>query len=195
MFRYTTSKQAIVIAAMVILLCLTCLTGATLALFTSNPEDGTIGIVTTAGKIAIDIEDLNGDSLLGDTLGWYQQDDVLFAPGMTVATEGFRIRNEGKIHINFRVYVSNDGSDDMEAFNQSFEVWIGTDPNDPESGRLMSDFVEYLEAETCSPNIYYVFVRMKPEAGDTYRGESYSGMGITVYAVQGNVNPNTMEQE
>ena len=193
MFRYTTSKQAIVIAAMVILLCLTCLTGATLALFTSNPEDGTIGIVTTAGKIAIDIEDLNGNSLLGDTLDWYQQENVLFAPGMTVATEGFRIRNEGKIHINFRIYISNDGSDDMDAFNQSFEVWIGTDPNNPESGRLMSDFSEYLEAETCSPNTYYVFVRMKPEADNTYRGESYSGMGITVYAVQGNVNPNTMQ--
>ena len=193
MFRYKTSKQAIVIAAMVILLCLTCLTGATLALFTSNPEDGTIGIVTTAGKIAIDIEDAEtGESLVGGTLD-FQQANVLFEPGMTVATKGFKINNEGKIHINFRIYVSNDGSDDMDAFNQSFEVWIGTDPNNPESGRLMSDFSEYLEAETCSPNTYYVFVRMKPEADNTYRGESYSGMGITVYAVQGNVNPNTME--
>ena len=195
MFRYKTSKQAILIAAMVILLCLTCLAGATLALFTSNPEDGRIGIVTTAGKIAVDIEDAEtGESLVGSTLD-FQQENVLFEPGATFVTKGFKVNNEGKIHISFRIYVSNDGSDDMEAFNKGFEVWIGTDPNDPASARLMEDFVEYLEAETCSPNVYYVFVRMKPEADNTFKGQTYSGMGITVYAVQGNVNPNSIEQE
>lgn len=193
MFRYKTSKQAIVIAAMVILLCLTCLTGATLALFTSNPEDGTIGIVTTAGKIAIDIEDAEtGESLVGSTLE-FQQEDVLFEPGATFVTKGFKICNEGKIHINFRIYISNDGSDDMDAFNKGFEVWIGTDQTNPASGKLMEDFVEYLEAETCSEDTYYVFVRMKPEADNTFKNQTYSGMGITVYAVQGNVNPNTMQ--
>ena len=40
MLRYKSNKQACIIAALVILLCLVCLAGSTLALFTSDPEDG-----------------------------------------------------------------------------------------------------------------------------------------------------------
>ena len=42
MFRYKSNKQAIIIAALIILLCFVCLTGSTLALFTNDPEKGTI---------------------------------------------------------------------------------------------------------------------------------------------------------
>ena len=193
MFRYTTSKKAIVIAALIILLCLVCLAGSTLALFTSDPEDGTIGIVTTAGKIAVDIEDAKtGDSLVRETLS-FQQGNVLFEPGATFVTNGFKICNEGTIDINFRLYVSYDKSIDMEAFNKGFEVWIGTDPNDPESGKPMHEFVEHLKAGNSSANTYYLFVRMKPEANNDFKNQTYSGIGITVYAVQGNVPANTKE--
>jgi hypothetical protein len=57
MLRYKSHKQAFIMAALVILLCLVCLTGATLALFTGNVNDGTIGIITTTGDIAVDIVD------------------------------------------------------------------------------------------------------------------------------------------
>ena len=55
MIRCKSYKQALVIAALVILLCLVCLSGATYALFTNDPSDGTIGIVTTSGKVDVDI--------------------------------------------------------------------------------------------------------------------------------------------
>ena len=69
MFRYQSNKQAFVIALFVILLCIICLTGATLALFTSNPDDGTIGVITTAGIVNVDIvEDGNKDTANFDIL-------------------------------------------------------------------------------------------------------------------------------
>ena len=59
MFRYKTNKKMLIIAAAVILLCFVCLSGATLALF-SQTLDGTIGIITTAGDIEVDIDCSSG---------------------------------------------------------------------------------------------------------------------------------------
>ena len=199
MFRYKTNKQALIIAALVILLCLACLTGSTFALFTSDPEDGTIGIVTTAGNINVDIVDMRGQSLINRTLDFVQGDQVvnaLFEPGATFRTEGFRVMNEGNISIRFRLYVSNDENINMEEFNRGFEVWIGTDPDDPSKRIPMTEFSKLLQPDTVSEQTYYLFVHMKETAGNEFNRKEqaiYSGIGITVYAVQGNFDVSTEE--
>ena len=130
MIRYKTNKQAFIIAALVILLCLVCLTGATLALFTSDPNDGTIGIVTTSGDVEIDIVDTSGVTLQNRALafmttsGATDSDDVLFEPGATFYTQGFKIKNTGDIPVNFSLSVSKDDKIDMEEFAKAFELWI-----------------------------------------------------------------------
>ena len=70
MFRYQSNKKAFVIAVSVILLCAICLTGATLALFTSGGKDGTIGIITTTGVVKVDLVDAADEetSLVGQVL-------------------------------------------------------------------------------------------------------------------------------
>ena len=84
MFRYKENYSAIIVAAIVILLCLITLTGATFALFTNNPDDGEIGIITTSGNVKVDIVDAinTDDSLVGDVLKFQiedkDQDDILF---------------------------------------------------------------------------------------------------------------------
>ena len=199
MFRYKTNKQALIIAALVILLCLACLTGSTFALFTSDPEDGTIGIVTTAGNINVDIVDMRGQSLINRTLDFVKGDQVvnaLFEPGATFRTEGFRVMNEGNISIRFRLYVSNDENLNMEEFNRGFEVWIGTDPDDPSKRIPMTEFSKLLQPDTVSEQTYYLFVHMKETAGNEFNRKEqaiYSGIGITVYAVQGNFDVSTEE--
>ena len=191
MFRYRSDKQACNIAALIILLCLVCLTGSTLALFTSNADDGTIGIVATAGKIDLDIVDLNGASLVGQTLEFMQGDqtvEALFEPGATFRTEGFRVVNTGSIPIRFRIFVSNDETMDMQAFNRGFEVWIGTNPDDLSKRMPMMEFSKLLQPETVGEQTYYLFVHMKETVGNEFANASYSGIGITVYAVQGNAD-------
>ena len=191
MSRYKTNKQALIIAVLVIMLCLVSLTGATLALFTSDANDGTIGIITTAGEVKIDIVDAADDtvSLVGDVLK-FQTDRkaALFEPGATFYTQGFKIKNEGNITVNFHLSVSEDEKIDMDEFHEAFEVWISTTPNGLQDARKLTDFKGQLKAQTCSEETYYLFIRMREDVGNEFQGKSYTGIGVTVYAVQGNVD-------
>lgn len=194
MFRYKSKKQALFIAALVILLCLVCLSGATLALFTSNRQDGTIGIVTTSGNIDVDIVDEAGQSLKDQTLDFVRDGkpvNALFEPGATFRTEGFQVKNTGNISIRFRLHISNDEQMDMEAFNRAFEVWIGPDPNDPSKSVPMTEFSQVILPGDTDQQSYYLFVHMKESAGNEFQGAIYSGIGVTVYAVQGNADVKT----
>ena len=191
MIRYKTNKQAFIIAVLIILLCLVCLTGATLALFTNNPNDGTIGIVTTSGSVEIDIVDMAGDSLQNKALAFMTTsgttEDVLFEPGVTFYTQGFKINNIGDIPVNFTLSVSKDDGIDMEAFDEAFELWIVKEGKDFLTADKLTEFKESGLAVGESSETYYLFVRMKESAGNEFQGKTYTGIGVTVYAVQGNV--------
>ena len=196
MIRYKTNKQAVIIAALVILLCLACLTGATLALFTSDPNDGTIGIVTTSGDVEIDIVDTSGVTLQNRALafmttsGATDSDDVLFEPGATFYTQGFKIKNTGDILVNFSLSVSKDDKIDMEEFAKAFELWIVKEGDDFSNAEKLTEFKVNGLAAGESSDTYYLFIRMKESAGNEFQGKTYSGIGVTVYAVQGNAKLN-----
>ena len=188
MIRYQSNKQALIVAALVILLCLVCLTGATLALFTSNIEDGTIGIITTSGNVQVDVVNKEGVSLLKNTLSFVTtRDEVLFEPGATFYTQPFRVKNAGDVTVNFRIDVSEDKDVDMKAFREAFEIYVATDPTLPATAQDMNDFVGQLAVGGESRE-YCLVIKMKESAGNEFQGATYDGIGITVYAVQGNVN-------
>ena len=187
--KVSSKKRVIVLALITILLYFSCMVGATWALFTSPAKDGTIGINVTSGKLDVDLTDENGVSLLGQTLLFSTQsgkkEEVLFEPGATFYTQGFRVRNDGDIPMNYRLFVSEDKDLDMVAFYNAFEVWITTSPSQTAPAVLITEFDGKLLPYTNS-EIYYLVIRMKTTANDDYQGEVYSGIGVTVYAVQGN---------
>ena len=190
MFRYKSHKQAFIMTALVILLCLVCLTGATLALFTSDPNDGTIGIITTSGDVEIDIVDTEGATLQNKALGFITSSadkEPLFEPGATFFTEGFKVKNIGSIPVNFRAYISNDENEAMDSFDKAFDLWIATDPYDTNTYSELLEFTGRLEVDQSS-DVYYLIVSMKKSAGNEFKNKVYSGIGITVYAVQGNLD-------
>lgn len=186
MLRYKSHKQALIMTALVILLCLVSLSGATLALFTSNPQDGTIGIVATTGSVKVDITDASTGESLVDKCLQFSEEEVLFEPGAAFYTQGFKVQNEGTIPINFSFSISRDEGVNMEDFDKAFDVWISTDPTDPDSVISLTDFRGRLEAGQNSADTYYLSIRMKETADNTFQGY-YTGIGVTVYAVQGNV--------
>ena len=196
MIRYKTNKQAFIIAALVILLCLVCLTGATLALFTSDPNDGTIGIVTTSGDVEIDIVDTSGVTLQNRALafmttsGATDSENVLFEPGATFRTQGFEVKNTGDIPVNFSLSVSKDDKIDMEEFAKAFELWIVKEGDDFSNAEKLTEFKVNGLAAGESSDTYYLFIRMKESVGNEFQGKTYSGIGVTVYAVQGNAELN-----
>lgn len=196
MFRYKSHKQAFIMTALVILLCLVCLTGATLALFTSNLNDGTIGIITTSGDVEIDIVDTSGVTLQNKALlfmttsGAADSNDILFEPGATFYTQGFKIKNTGDIPVNFSLSVSKDDKIDMEEFDKAFELWIVKEGDDFRSAERITEFKVNGLAAGESSDTYYLFIKMKESVGNEFQGKTYTGIGVTVYAVQGNAQLN-----
>lgn len=196
MFRYKLNKKQIVIAAMVILLCLVCLSGATLALFTSE-SSGVIGIIATSGDLDVDVVDAvnTEQSLVGSYLEFQttlNQNDFRFEPGAIVVTQGFKVRNRGSIPINFRITLNEDlddgsGNFDADKFNQAFEIWIAKNTVDLATAQKPTEFVDSLDSYECGDDIYYLIIRMKEDADNTYQNYYCTGIGITVCAVQGNV--------
>ncbi len=183
--------------ALVILLCLVSLVGATLALFTSDPNDGTIGIITTSGDVEIDIVDLSGETLQNRALDFItasgtptDSGNVLFEPGATFRTQGFKVKNTGDIPVNFSLSVSKDDKIDMEEFDKAFELWIVKEGDDFSSAEKITNFkVNGLVAGESSET-YYLFIKMKESVGNEFQDKTYTGIGVTVYAVQGNAQLN-----
>ena len=189
MSRYNVDKKTFIIAAMVILLCLVSLTGATLALFTSETEDGKIGINATSGNVKIDIIDATDEtvSLVGEVLDFVTPTGdglVQFEPGAVYYTEGFRVKNNSSIPVNFIVYISEDDTVSAD-FSEAFEVWLTTDPTSREGMQQIQQFEGSLNLGETSDVLYLVF-RMKESAGNEFQDRTFTGVGITVCAVQGN---------
>ena len=187
MARSQVQIRAIIMAALTILLCLMFIIGSTLALFTDS--DGKIGINATAGNLELDIVDTSDtpNSLVGKTLNFVTtsaQQKILFEPGATFYTQGFRVKNNGNIPLNFIIYISDDKETDAD-FLDAFDVWITDDPSRTVSE--LPEFDKHLAPGDMSETFYLVF-RMKEDVGNEYQNRTFTGVGITVCAVQGNVN-------
>ena len=137
----------------------------------------------------MDIIDTAGESLKDKVLQFYTTStnpNLYFEPGATFYTQGFKIVNKGNVPINFRLSFSEGSDIDMNAF----DVWITTDPtnpNPPINQKLPNNFLGKLKNENDVTDTYYLVVKMKESVGNEYQGKEYSGIGVTVYAVQGNV--------
>ena len=199
MLRNKSNKQMVIIAALIILLCLVSLTGATFALFTAQTENGTIGVLTTAGYIKVDIVDAYNteQSLVNEVLQFQTTQDAsepYFEPGACFITQGFKIKNNGNVDLNFHLYVGKDNivdinnePVDINEFNEAFDVLVTSDPTDPMSASPLGIFFEDLEGESITEDTYYLVVKMKETADNRFQNKCYKGIGVTVYAVQGNV--------
>lgn len=198
MFRCKNINSAFIMAALVILICLVSLTGATLALFTNNPDDGRIGIIATSGNVKVDIVDSETEeSLVGEVLKFESKDgsdSILFEPGATFFTQGFKAKNVGDIPINFRMYISEDENLDMNEFEKAFDFYITDNPDNLEDAKKLIDFTGRLEVGE-STEAYYLVIKMKENATDEFQGHKYSGIGITVCAVQGNAHKEELNYE
>ena len=188
MTSYGKYKQAMITALTVIMLCVISLTGATFAIFTTDEQDGTIGINVSSGKVDVDIVDENGTTLIGSYLKFAIPDGldkVLFEPGSTFYTQSFRIVNIGSVPVKFKMYISDDDSISSQILLDSFEFYITDDVTTRDGGLKITSFNGELELNA-STTPYYLVVSMKENAGNELIGKSYDGIGITVFAVQGN---------
>ena len=190
---HTTSSgylRVMIRLVLVLVLCLSSVIGVSYALFTNDLRDGTIGINATSGKVDVDLVNEAGVSLVGSVLHLSPNGKALeefrFEPGAVVYTEGFRVVNLGTVTTNIRMYISRDENIDAVKFAQAFEIYITKDPSGSEQSEELTSFEGSLAVDG-STDLYYLVIRMKDTADNTFQNACYSGIGITVYAVQGNV--------
>ncbi len=179
----------IIILLCLILLCLLAILGLTWVIFNNSTDDGKIGINVTTGRVKVDIVDAENNSLVGDVLQFVSSNKngkIYFEPGIAYYTEGFSVMNTGSIPISFRVYVSEDEKLDIQEFEEAFDIWITTDIQSQDNAEGLKSFSGGLEVEQKSET-YYLVIKMKETAGNEFQNKTYSGIGVTVYAVQGNV--------
>ena len=200
------TKRALLTSVMALVMCVVMLVGTTFAWFTDTASTGVNKIV--AGNLDVDIVDGNGDSLDGKTLNFVNkenQSNILWEPGVTFHTEGFRIKNGGNLALKWKMVVNKDsastgvveGSNGKDGMNLldviDFSVVSSKDENAP--AVKIDEFVGHTAAKTIDSVTYYIKGTMKTTAGNDYQNLTLEGITITVYATQDTVENDSFNDQ
>ncbi len=153
-------------------------------------DDGTIGVNVTTGNVDVDIVDVDGKSLIGEVLEFVSvggSDSNKFAPGDMIYTEGFKIKNCGSLDIDYILSISEDENVDAAEFAEAFEVWITDNPDDIGSAVDLKSFTKSLAVDEIG-GTYYLVIRMRTTADNKFQNRTFTGIGVTVTAVQSGGN-------
>ena len=94
--------------------------------------------------------------------------------------------NIGNIPVQFSLSVSKDEDFKEEDVANAFEIWIAPAGDyDYRNAERLTDFRGRLNPGDTSQS-YVLLVKMKETAGNEFQNRTFTGIGITVYAVQGN---------
>ena len=196
MTKTKSTKRALLMSALSLLMCVSMLIGSTFAWFTDTASTAVNKI--QAGNLKVDLEMQKPDgswvSAKGETLEFKKATDapsdekVLWEPGCTYELPQLRVVNKGDLALKYKVIISgvNGNAKLLEAID--FFVKIG----DAEKvaladwdGILLPDgeaATDTMDAGTTSA--ITISGTMKKEAGNEYQGLSIDGIGITVLATQ-----------
>ena len=187
------TKRALLTSVMALVMCVVMLVGTTFAWFTDTASTDVNKI--QAGNLKVDIVDESNESLDGKTLKFIQAvnetekasvDNVLWEPGATFFTQGFRIANKGNLALKYKVVVSGTTGDTGLLKVMEFDVVSAMTKTGSEV-----DFTttpgQLLPSTTDMPSVsdvYYLRGHMDEDAGNEYKNMTLTGISVTVYATQ-----------
>ena len=190
------TKRALLTSVMALVMCVVMLVGTTFAWFTDTASTGVNRIV--AGNLKVDIVDADNTntSLDKGTLKFIQAvnesevrlvEDVLWEPGATFFTQGFKIANKGNLALKYKVVVSGITGDTGLLKVMKFDVVsamtkTGSEVNfDTTPGQLLPSAAG---TPSVSDTTYYLRGHMDENAGNEYKNMTLTGISVTVYATQ-----------
>ena len=192
------TKRALLTSVMALVMCVVMLVGTTFAWFTDTASTAVNKIV--AGNLDVDIVGENGVSLDGKSLSFKDvnnKTDILWEPGVTFHTEGFRIKNAGNLALKWKIAINKDsastgvveGGNGKQSMNLldviDFSV-VSSKAKDAEAVKI-DEFVGHTDANTVDSTTYYIKGTMQTSAGNDYQNLTLDGITITVYATQDTV--------
>ena len=187
------SKRALLLSVLSMVICVSMLIGSTFAWFT---DSATANVNTIkSGDLDVEIVKADGSELTG-ALKWVAkdgraQDKILWEPGCEYNLESFKIKNAGDLALKYKVVISGLTGDATLLEAIDFTVKVGdAAPVALEGwdGKLLPAGAEKTEitqdADIGETALITITGTMKTTAGNDYRGLSLEGISITVYATQ-----------
>lgn len=179
------TKRALVSSAIATLVCIVMLIGTTFAWFTDTASTNVNKI--QSGTLKVDIVGEDGKtSLKGETLNFVDVNgsaDILWEPGVRFKTAGFKIKNDGKLALKYKLTVNGIDGDSELLDVITFSVV----DKDGKAVENLDTYEGHLAAGATSETALYIQGHMDEAAGNEYQGKELNGLSITVVATQDTV--------
>ena len=187
------SKKALFLSVISMVICVSMLIGSTFAWFT---DSATANVNTIqSGNLEVELVDKDGKTLT-EALKWVKSaeapegEKVLWEPGCKYNLEPFAIKNSGNLALKYKVVISGLTGDATLLEAIDFTVSVDGDAlvaKDEESTATtvasLNNFEGTLEAGKTT-GLITITGKMKETAGNKYKGLSLENISITVYASQ-----------
>ena len=173
-----TTKRALLMSVLSLMLCIAMLIGTTYAWFTDSVTTG-VGSIQS-GTLSIDLVDESGASLEDGTLYFRDangETDILWEPGARFELDSFKIVNTGNLHLKYKV--------ELTAFSGDTELLdvIDLTVNDQDWDSFWAAQSDVPLAPGASVTVSAVG-KMSEEAGNEYMGKTLNAVQISVAAAQ-----------
>ena len=183
------TKRALLTSVMALVMCVVMLVGTTFAWFTDTASTAVNKIV--AGNLDVDIVDENNNSLDGESLSFVKagaatdaEAAILWEPGATFFTQGFKIVNKGNLALKYKVVVSGTTGDAKLLKAITFDVVTEKTKEAAEALAKEGNLLKQNDSAPADNGVYYLRGHMKEDAGNEYKNLTLDGISITVYATQ-----------
>ena len=187
------SKKALFLSVISMVICVSMLIGSTFAWFTDSATASVNKI--QAGNLDVELVGKDGKTLT-EALKWVKSaeapegEKVLWEPGCKYNLEPFAIKNSGNLALKYKVVISGLTGDATLLEAIDFTVSVDGDAlvaKDGEStattAASLNNFEGTLEAGKTT-GLITITGKMKETAGNKYKGLSLENISITVYASQ-----------
>ena len=184
MTKSKTTRHALLMSALALIMCVSMLAGSTFAWFTDTATTGVNTIQSGTLDVILEYKDATGAwvDAEGETLNFVAadgRDDILWEPGCTYELPAIRVRNNGNLALKYEIVVNgvNGNAKLLEAIDFTVDgAALSTVTGDLKPADTNSTDDESAEI--------VIVGTMKTTAGNQYQDLSLYGIGITVRATQ-----------
>ncbi len=193
-----TTRKALLTSVVALVICVTMLMGTTFAWFTDTATVAVNQIVS--GNLDVELVNVDGTAL-DDTLTFAsaaetQPEPILWEPGATYFTQGFKVKNNGNLALKFKVVVT--GADMTSTEDDDYNLLdvikfeLVNDMSKDATAVVLNDVS--LAAYATTADTYYIKGHMDELADNNYKNLSLEGITITVYATQDTVEKDSFDE-
>ena len=182
MTKTKSTKRALLMSALALLMCVSMLIGSTFAWFTDSVTSA--GNIIQSGTLDVDLVDANGNSMEGKVIEFKTADgraqsEILWEPGCTYETEPVYVVNKGNLALKYQMVINGINGD--AKLLEAIEWTVTIDGVESDLSKFEGTLIP---GETEKSGAIVLSGHMKEEAGNEYQGLTVEGISISVFATQ-----------